>query len=171
MKLIDIGCGPKKAEDHYGIDCFQFHGVDQVFDFDAGKWPIEDNSFDGARSVHVIEHITDTKNFLSEIHRICKNGAEVYIETPHFSWVDSWSDPTHRWHFSAGWYRPLAKGEYLSAITGEFEHVKTVIEFNKSARSLFPRLIVKLFGIETYERYYAFKHPARNIHTWLRVKK
>ena len=171
MKLIDLGCGSRKAEGHYGVDYFQFPGVDQVFDLDGGKWPLEDNSFDGARSIHVIEHLSDTRNFLQEIHRVCKDGAEIYIETPHYSWVDSWGDPTHRWHFSSGWYRPLTKGEYLADIIGEFEHVKTELEFSESSRSLIPRLLMKLFGIETYERYYAFRYPARNVHTWLRVKK
>lgn len=171
MNIIDIGCGPKKTEGAFGVDCHPFPGVDLVFDMSEKRWPIEDSRFDKAVSIQVIEHVEDTKTFLKEIHRICKNGAEVYIETPHYSWIDSWADPTHKWHLSAGWYGPLMKGEYLSQVVGEFELIKSEIEFNKSARSLIPRFLVKIFGIPTYERYYAFIFPARNIRTWLRVKK
>ena len=170
-EFIDLGCGFRKAEGYFGVDCHPFPGVDKVFDFDSGAWPLESDRFEKLRCIHVIEHISDTRNFLKEIHRICKNGAEVYFETPHFSWIDSWADPTHRWHFASSWYGPLTKGEYLSQVVGEFELVKSVIEFGPSARSWLPRLIVALFGQATYERYYAFRYPARNVHTTLRVVK
>ncbi len=155
----------------YGVDQFPFPGVDKVIDLNSPNWPLEDDSFDYARASHVIEHVRDTQIFLREIHRICKNGAEVLIETPHFSWIDSWNDPTHLWHFSSGWYRCLEKGQYLSYVVGEFEVVQSEIEFNQSIRSLIPRLIAKLFGKESYEKHYAFIFPARNIHTLLRVVK
>lgn len=171
MQNIDIGCGNNKTEGFFGVDQYPFPAVDQVIDLNAPSWPIPDNKFDFARASHVIEHVKDTQNFLKEIHRICKHGAEVVIETPHFSWIDSWNDPTHLWHFSSGWYRRLEKGQYLSYVIGEFELVKSEIEFNKSIRSLIPRLISKIFGQEAYEKHYAFIFPARNIHTRLRVIK
>ena len=171
MKTIDIGCGPNKLPGAFGVNGHSFPGVDQVFDFDTSPWPIPDNSFDSLRAIHVIEHVASTKTFLKEIHRIAKPGAEVLIETPHFSWVDSWSDPTHLWHFSSDWYTCLTKGEYLSHIIGEFELISTEIEFNQTFRSLIPRLITKLFGRVAYEKHYAFMFPARNIITRLRVVK
>lgn len=168
---IDIGCGLKKRANYYGIDQYPFPGVDKVVDLNSANWPIPDNEFDFARASHVIEHVKDTQVFLKEIHRICKHGAEVEIETPHFSWIDSWNDPTHIWHFSSGWCRVLQKGEYLSYIVGEFEVIESTIEFNASVRGLVPRLIAKIFGQEVYEKHYAFMFPARNIHTRLRVIK
>lgn len=171
QKKIDIGCGNNKKEGFYGIDHFAFPAVDKVFDFNNPAWPLPDSHFEYARISHVIEHVRETQIFLTEIHRICEHGAEVYFETPHFSWIDSWNDPTHLWHFSSGWYRRLEKGEYLSYQTGEYELIESRIEFNTSMRSWIPRLIVKIMGQETYERYYAFIFPARNIHTRLRVLK
>lgn len=171
MKLVDLGCGPKKYPGSFGVDVHQFPGVDQVVDFNKPNWPIADDTFDAARSCQVIEHVGDTKIFLKEIHRICKHGAEVYIETPHFSWIDSWNDPTHVWHFSSGWYRCMLKGEYLSYVVGEFELVKSEIEFNKTFRSLIPRFLAFIMGNESYEKHYAFIFPARNIRTTLRVIK
>lgn len=171
MRVIDIGCGPNKFENAYGVDQFPFPGVDQVFDLSSAHWPIEDNSFDFVRASHVIEHVQNTQNFLKEIHRIAKPGAEVLIETPHFSWIDSWNDPTHLWHFSSGWYKCLQKGEYLSYITGEYKLISSNIEFNTSIRSLIPRFLAKVLGHETYEKHYAFIFPARNIHTRLKIIK
>ena len=171
MQKIDIGCGNNKPEGYYGVDQFPFEGVDKVFDLSSPGWPLPDSNFDYVRASHVIEHVKDTQVFLKEIHRIAKNGAEVLIETPHYSWVDSWNDPTHIWHFSSGWARCLEKGQYLSSIVGEYQVIESKIEFNRSLRSFIPRLIAKLFGQEGYEKHYAFIFPARNIHTRLRVIK
>ncbi len=171
MQKIDIGCGNNKAEGFYGVDQFPFDGVDKVFDLSKGDWPLSDSQFDYVRASHVIEHVKDTQVFLKEIHRIAKDGSEVLIETPHYSWVDSWNDPTHVWHFSSGWARCLEKGQYLSYVTGEFKILESRIEFNSSFRSIIPRLLSKLFGQESYEKHYAFIFPARNIHTRLQVVK
>lgn len=171
QKKIDIGCGPNKSPGFYGVDHFSFPEVDKVIDLNSANWDLPESHFEYAKVSHVIEHIRETQTFLTEIHRICQNGAEVYFETPHFSWIDSWADPTHLWHYSAGWYRPLLKGNYLSFQTGVYELIESRIEFNSSARSWLPRLICKVLGQETYERYYAFIFPARNVHTRLRVVK
>lgn len=171
LNKIDIGCGSNKTNGYFGVDQYPFPGVDKVFDLNSTNWPLPDNSFDVVRASHIIEHVRDTQIFLKEIHRISRHGAEILIETPHFSWIDSWNDPTHMWHFSSGWFRCLEKGQYLSYVVGEFEAIESKIEFNHSFRSLIPRLITALFGQETYEKHYAFMFPARNIHTKLKVIK
>lgn len=171
LQKIDIGCGPNKQDGYYGVDQYPFPGVDKVIDLNSPVWPLDNDTFTHVRASHVIEHVKDTQNFLKEIHRISKDGAEVLIETPHFSWIDSWNDPTHLWHFSSGWHHCLRKGQYLSFVVGEFDVIESKIEFNKSLRSLVPRLIAKVFGQEAYEKHYAFIFPARNIHTRLRVIK
>ncbi|WP_413581354.1 class I SAM-dependent methyltransferase [Bdellovibrio sp. HCB288] len=171
LKKLDVGCGNNKPEGYYGIDQYPFPAADKVFDLNSPNWPLPDNHFEFVRASHVIEHVRDTQVFLKEIHRICRNGAEILIETPHFSWIDSWNDPTHFWHFSSGWSRRMEKGEYLCYVVGEFETLESRIEFNSSIRSLIPRFLSKVFGQESYEKHYAFIFPARNIHTRLRVVK
>ncbi len=37
---------------------------------------------------------------VSEIHRITRPNGTVFLVTPHFTDLISWSDPTHRWHLS-----------------------------------------------------------------------
>lgn len=170
-KAIDIGCGPNKKAGYYGVDCFRFPCVDQVFDFMAGEWPLPESHFREVHCAHVIEHMTDAKHLLRQIHRICADGAEVYIETPHFSCIESWSDPTHVLHLSSRWFGPLVNGGYLGQVVGEYELVRSEIEFPDNFRGRIARMACLLFGRAAYERYYAFVLPALNVKTWLRVRK
>src|SRR5206468_3955573 len=46
----------------------------------------------------VIEHLHDIVRAMQEMHRVAKNGARVYIATPHYSCSNSYTDPTHIHH-------------------------------------------------------------------------
>ena len=168
---IDIGCGPNKQEGAYGVDCHPFSGVDHVFDFEGSEWPLPSNHFKKVHCAHVIEHILDTRHFLRQIHRISVDGAEVYFETPHFSSIDSWSDPTHVLHLSSRWHQPLLSGGYLSRVVGEFQLIRRELDFRNAFGDHLAKLAIKLFGLAAYERYYCSLFPAQNVRTWLRVKK
>jgi len=50
--------------------------------FDGKKIPAEDNSFDGAVSFQVIEHVDDVPAYLKEIHRVLKPGGIFLLTTP-----------------------------------------------------------------------------------------
>lgn len=89
-RSIDLGCGPNKVENCFGVDSYQFEEVDLVCDLNKFPWPIEDDSFEVVYARQIIEHVDDAVGFLKEIHRIAKNDAEVHIETPHFSAASSW---------------------------------------------------------------------------------
>ena len=52
---------------------------------------------------HVIEHVASIQEFIDQVDRISKKGATVHAATPHFSSIDSYSDPTHRLHLSSEW--------------------------------------------------------------------
>jgi SAM-dependent methyltransferase len=171
LRVVDLGCGPKKIAGAIGLDIYAYPGVDVVADLNKTPWPVEANSFDFINCSHVIEHVANPVDFLREVHRIAKSGATVRFATPHFSAVNSWIDPTHVRHLSAQWYQPLMKGEYLAAQTGVFELISTGVSFGKSLRSLIPKLMVKLRGLKHWEKHYAFVYPAMDIETELRVVK
>lgn len=170
MNTIDVGCGPRKFEGAFGIDHHPYPGVDQVIDLNQPNWPIESDRFDRIISRHVIEHVQDIVSFMAEIHRIGKNGATVYIETPHFSYLGSWIDPTHRAHLASEWYKPFQQGQYLSEQTGAFELISTHVTFGKSWRNLIGQWLVKWRGLAKWEKN-AFRYPAREIITELRIVK
>lgn len=169
--VLDIGCGPAKRPGALGMDRHRYPGVDVVHDLDVTPWPLEEERFDRIVCSHIIEHVADPTAFLREIHRVARPGAIVEVVTPHFSSIDSWTDPTHRWHLASVWYENLQPGAYLAEQTGAFALVSSRLGFGKSLRSLVPRLMIRLLGRSTWEKNYAFVYPARNIETVLRVLK
>ncbi len=64
---------------------------------DVFPYPFKDNSVEEIRFWNVLEHLKEPKNVMSEIHRICKNGAKVHLKIPHFSQGGMWGDETHRY--------------------------------------------------------------------------
>lgn len=70
---------------------------------------LSDNSFDVITMWHVLEHVRDLDQQLSELKRICKPGGYVIIAVPNFKSYDAkyykefWAAydvPRHLWHFS-----------------------------------------------------------------------
>lgn len=170
MQIADIGCGSKKTPGSIGVDIHPYPGVDVVCDLNKAGWPLKDNQFDKVIASHLIEHVSDMVLFMKEIHRILKPGGELVVYTPHFSSVNSWTDPTHVRHLSARWYRSFIVGEYLAAQAGGYELVSTEVTFGKSFRSKIAQFIVWLRGLDKWEKNAAFRYPASDIHTTLRKR-
>ena len=47
--------------------------------YDGKKIPFDDKSFDAVMAYAVIEHVEDSREFLSEINRVLKKGAPLFI--------------------------------------------------------------------------------------------
>lgn len=56
---------------------------------------LPDNIVEGVNCNQLVEHIHDLVGFMSELHRVCKDGAEVHIFHPYQFNVRAWQDPTH----------------------------------------------------------------------------
>ena len=172
LKAIDLGCGPAKQPGTLGVDRYPYPGVDVVMDLNTLPWPLDDSRFEVVHASHIIEHVECIPDFMREIHRIGKHHAVVYIVTPHFSALHSWKDPTHRWHLSMEWYQSFCSPDgYLAAQVPGFEVIRSRVQFSSSLRNIAPRIIHRLFGPKTWEKHYAYRYPAKNIHTELRVVK
>jgi SAM-dependent methyltransferase len=98
--ICHLGCGNKKIVGAIGVDIVDLPSVDVVFDLNKKDWPFEDNSFDEVHAYHVLEHLNDTINSMSEIWRITKPGGVVYINVPHFSSPNAFVDPSHKSFFA-----------------------------------------------------------------------
>jgi len=73
---------------------------------DGAKFPFEDNTFDVVFSRYVLEHVSDSAEFLDEVHRILKPGGSFFFLTPnkwHYVSVASGCTP-HTFH---AWYNNL----------------------------------------------------------------
>jgi len=170
LRILDIGCGSKKADGAVGMDIHAYPGVDIVHNLETYPWPVESNHFDRVICQHVIEHIDDVAKFMKELHRIGKNGATVEVTTPHFSSVNSWTDPTHKKHFSVQWYKLFTEG-YLIQQVGRYELVSSNVSFGKSLRAKIGSWISNMRGLEKWEKNHAFIYPGMDIFTVLKIQK
>lgn len=128
--LVDFGAGLAKTPGHIGIDVIQ--GSDIVLNLDDPllKLPFKDESIDGARSHHFIEHIINIIPFMNEVYRCLKVGAVIELSTPNAFSSQFWQDPTHKKGFvpeSFLYFRkdsPFEKEQKEYGITARFEVVR-----------------------------------------------
>lgn len=103
---LDIGCGGNKQPNFVGMDVRPLPGVDIVHDIHIKPWPLEDNSVLVAMCSHLVEHIPPVVldngrtrflfiEFMDEVWRILKPGADFMISLPHGYSPGYLQDPTH----------------------------------------------------------------------------
>lgn len=97
MKL-NLGCGYNHIEGYANIDSDAECKPDFCFDITEPNWPLEDNTVEEVLAEHVIEHLDGQKGyatFWKELYRVCKDGAIIKIEVPHWEHDTFHHDPTH----------------------------------------------------------------------------
>ena len=92
---LDLGCGSVTQKGFYGLDVREMKGVDVVADLNKPLTMFPDNSVIEIYSHHVLEHISDFPNLMSELYRIVRANGRIKIVVPHFSYPLGYSDPTH----------------------------------------------------------------------------
>ena len=70
-----------------------------------GSLPFRGGTFDEASVIHVIEHVDDVIHTMEELHRVCRAGGVIRLETPHYTDFSSFCDPTHKWHLNSFSFR------------------------------------------------------------------
>jgi SAM-dependent methyltransferase len=111
-RILDVGCGRDKYPGAIGIDINPATAADVLCDLDLSRLPFADDSFDEVRAVHVVEHVDDMMAVMEELHRVTRAGGRIFVVTPHYSDVASWTDPTHKRHLSTesfGYFWPDGK--------------------------------------------------------------
>ncbi len=98
LSILDIGCGSgvitKKIQDAgvnvEGID-FSENAIKKararglnakVWDLDNKRMSYEDNTFDAAVAIDVLEHVFDPMNVIKELGRITKPGSNIFVTIP-----------------------------------------------------------------------------------------
>jgi SAM-dependent methyltransferase len=98
MKL-DLGCGYKKREGYTRVDHDSRVIPDVCHDLEVFPWPFDADSVDGILMSHVLEHLaplpSEYRQLWQEIYRICKHGAEIHVDVPHWNHENMIHDPTH----------------------------------------------------------------------------
>jgi hypothetical protein len=97
---LELGSGGRRARPGYvTVDLRDHPEVDlrgDVFEILAA---LRDGSVSGVYASHFIEHIADLDRLLTEIVRVCRDGAAIEFVAPHFSNAFFYSDVTHRAFF------------------------------------------------------------------------
>jgi SAM-dependent methyltransferase len=105
MRTLDVGCGRNKRPGAIGVDYNADTAADALADINGGRLPFQDNVFDRVELIHVIEHVEDVVKTIEELHRVCRPGGVIRLETPHYTDFSSFCDPTHRWHLNSFSFR------------------------------------------------------------------
>ena len=100
MSKLNLGAGLDIKKNYTNHDILALAGIDVAHNLDILPWPFSDNQFEEVYCSHVLEHVESIADAMSELKRICKNGARIKIRVPHFSCGVSYRDPTHKRLFS-----------------------------------------------------------------------
>ncbi len=171
---LDIGCGTKRAEaGAIGMDWSADSGADVVWDVNCYPWPLPDDCFARIYMSHIIEHVEDVVRAMKEVHRVARNGGEVFITTPHFSSHNSYSDPTHRHHFAAATFEYFTDRQFATFIGPRCGFELAGVELTFGGNFLldnFGRVLARR-SLRWYERHAAWIFPALDIRARLRAVK
>jgi SAM-dependent methyltransferase len=172
--VLDIGCGTRKIEEGaVGIDISPDSAADYVWNLDAYPWPLEDNRFARIHMSHVIEHLDDPMRAMAEVHRVARDGADVFIVTPHFSSHNSYVDPTHKRHLAAGSFAYLTGKDFPSFRGSPFCFEIVSVDLTFGGNLVLDNLgrLLAHFSQRWYERHAAWMFPAQDIRCHLRARK
>lgn len=170
--VLDIGCGTRKIEpDAIGIDIAP--GSDYVWNLDQYPWPLESDRFTRIHMSHVIEHLDDPMRAMAEVYRVARDGAEVFIATPHFSSHNSYVDPTHKRHLAAASFEYFTGKNFPSFLGAPYSFDIESVELTFGGNFVLDNLgrFLARRSLKWYERHAAWIFPALDIRCKLRARK
>ena len=102
--ILNLGSGRRPIEGAVNLDNKRLPGVDWIFDLENTikiPLPFRDNTFSEVKAFHIMEHIRNFIPLMNELHRVCKIGARIRIDVPHYTNPLFYDDPTHVRSFSS----------------------------------------------------------------------
>jgi len=176
VKKLHLGCGNDIKKGWVNLDYMKLEGVDVVCDLNKFPWPFKDNEFDVVYTSHLLEHVKDLIKTMKEIHRICKNNAEIIIRVPHFSCGVTYRDPTHKRgfsYFTMDYFCDEEKILYDRKEKGLFKIKKRKLNFTRLAWKWLNIFMNPLINISPalYERFLCWIFPCSEVLFKLKVKK
>src|SRR5947199_10334002 len=97
-KILDVGCGWNKTPGAIGIDSNPKAHADVIHDLGSVPYPFLDNEFDQIICRHVAAHVPDVMALVTGLYRITNRGGRIPTMTPHYTKLDSPTDPPHAAH-------------------------------------------------------------------------
>lgn len=139
--------------------------LDIAHDLTKFPWPISENAYDLVICQHLLEHLPDTPQTLEELNRITKPGGKIFIETTHFTRVESHH---HKQRFSFGFFDYFIKGNPFYKT--DFHITDKYINFDDLMFFLGIGFLANRFPSQ-YEKRLAFIIPASSFQITLSVDK
>lgn len=137
MNYLNFGCGTDIKEGWDNVDMQEGEGIQQSFDFDKFPYPLKQNHFAYVELKQVIEHVLYPDKVLMELHKSCKNGALIHIETAHYTNRGAYDDMQHQHFFNDKAFRNFVESHTL------ITHRKFKIKELKIAPTLVGKFIPK----------------------------
>jgi SAM-dependent methyltransferase len=157
---LNFGCGRRRRADCLNVDVRAEVEPDMTFDLDRRPYPLPRGHFQRIYAHDVVEHLTDVRDFIEEVHELLTPGGMVEITTPHFSSGNSFTDPTHRHHLGYFSFDYFTEGNALNFYSAvRFEIAERQLVFHNA---LPDRLASRLANRrpEIYEKRFAWLFPA-----------
>ena len=172
-RILNLGCGDHYVPEAIGCDIDpDGAAVDLVCDLDHTPYPFASDCFAGGACQAAIALLANTPALMAAIHGACRHGARVHIRTPHFTSVDSYTDPTHKHHLAARSLNFCLEGHQTRGFHTKCRYrlVYRRLSFYRIYRILGFVWLANRFT-DRYEAHWAFLCPAENIHFELEVLK
>lgn len=146
---INFGCGPKPLPGYINVDLHMFKGIDVKHDLNKYPYPFKDNSADKILCSHVLEHLENPEQALTEMHRILKKGGKLTIKVPYFGHSLAYSSWQHKRYFAISSFSNLDKKSDLDWWTPIFSKVKIKVNFG-TIYKWFPLTWISMLLIKLY---------------------
>ena len=172
--VLDVGCGKRKAEPGaFGIDSSPSSAADTVWNLDQYPWPLESDQFVRIHMSHVLEHLDDPMRAMAEVYRVARDGADVFITTPHFSSHNSYTDPTYKRHLAAASFAYFTGQDFATFAGSPFRFDIVEVRLTFGGNLVLDNIGRALAGLSLkwYERHAAWIFPALDIRCHLRARK
>jgi SAM-dependent methyltransferase len=116
--VLDLGCGgAKQGPGHIGVDRSRTKEVDVIADLNAGL-PFASASADRIFAVHVLEHLLEYPDLLTEIGRVLRPEGVLHVMSPWWRHVNAVADPTHLRFFDLQTIRELCRTDWYPLHAG-----------------------------------------------------
>lgn len=95
---VNLGSGYKRYLGFVNVDSDPGTKPDYVVDLDSVnlQLPFENDTVEEVKAYHIFEHIgVGFFKMLQELHRVCKDGAIIDVQVPHFRHDYFYGDPSH----------------------------------------------------------------------------
>jgi hypothetical protein len=129
MIKLDYGCGKRKENGWFGVDIRKYPGVDHVMNIGKHKLPLEDDSVDEIKCMHVLEHLYPEELFhaMDEAYRVIKPTGSFTIEVPKAGTPAYYINPDHKIQFvqdTFGFFQVPFEGKDPHGYMKGFWHVQ-----------------------------------------------